>query len=246
MDNPRRVCLAGGSVRTRNRFASSAVVCTTACLLVSLTTVRGDDKAAQGAKPKTTVLFDGKSLDGWKKTNYANPGEVVVEEGAIVLKLGKPMTGITSTRRDLPRTDYELSYEAKRTSGRDFFAAATMPVGQTYITFVNGGWGGSVTGLSSLDGADASENETARFVKYEDKTWYKFRVRVTGEAVRCWVNDKEIVAVNIKERQVSTRIESRASQPLGFATWESASALRAITIRPLDAAEIAATNKFEE
>jgi hypothetical protein len=215
-------------------------------LLVTLAAARGDDKPAATEKPKVLELFDGKSLDGWKKTDYANPGEVLVENGVIVMKTGKPMSGITSTRRDLPRTNYELTYEARRTNGRDFFAAATMPVGEKHATFVNGGWGGSITGVSSLDGADASENETGRFVKYEDNTWYKFRVRITGEAIRCWVDDKEIVAVSTKDRQVSTRIESRATQPLGFSTWESGANLRAIRLRLLDAAEVAATNKIDD
>src|SRR4051794_3104294 len=34
--------------------------------------------------PWPLVLFDGKSLDGWKKTDFANAGEVKVEDGSIV------------------------------------------------------------------------------------------------------------------------------------------------------------------
>src|SRR5437764_12492650 len=99
---------------------------------------------------------------------------------------GGSMTGITSTRKDLPSTNYELTYEARRLGGSDFFAAATFPVGKSYITLVNGGWGGHVTGLSSLGGADASENDTGTSFTYRDKTWYKFRVRVTDAVIRCW------------------------------------------------------------
>ena len=132
-----------------------------------------------------------------------------------------------------------------RESGEDFFAAATFPVGKSYITLVNGGWGGNVTGLSSLNGMDASENETTRTIKYENKTWYRFRVRVTGEVIRCWVDDKEIVAVNHQERHVGTRVETRPSEPLGFATWKTGGALRKIEVRPLTPDEIAATNKID-
>jgi hypothetical protein len=194
--------------------------------------------------PKPLVLFDGKGLDGWKKTGFSRPGEVKVDAGAIVMSVGQPMTGITSTRTDLPKTDYELSYEAKRLTGDDFFAAATFPVGNAFITLVNGGWGGSITGLSSLGGADASENETSRFVPYRNGTWYRFRVRVTGQVIRCSIDDKEVVAVNYQDRQVGTRLETRSNQPLGFATWESAGAVRNIKIRPLTAAEITASNKI--
>ena len=125
------------------------------------------------------------------------------------------------------------------------FAAATFPVGESCITLVNGGWGGFVTGLSSLNGMDASENETTRTIKYENNTWYRFRVRVTGEVIRCWLDDKEIVAVEHREKHVRTRVEVRASEPLGFATWKTGGALRKIEIRPLSPDEIAATNKIE-
>jgi hypothetical protein len=155
------------------------------------------------------------------------------------------MTGITTTRRDLPKTNYELTYEARRLTGRDFFAAATFPVGKSFITLVNGGWGGTVTGLSSLDFADASENETTRNVKYENNTWYRFRVRVTDKVIRCWIDDKQVVDVVHEGRNVDTRIETHANQPLGFATWESGGALRKVEVRPLTPAEVAETNKTE-
>lgn len=222
-----------------------AVAVATAGVLVASLGASQADKDQTDGKPQKLVLFDGKSLDGWKKTDFAGAGEVKVEEGAIILATGRPMTGITSTRQDLPQSNYELSYEAQRLSGVDFFAAATFPVGKSYITLVNGGWGGSVTGLSSLDGSDASENETSTFFKYQDKTWYRFRIRVTDEVIRCWIDDKEVVAVNYQDRHVGTRIETRANQPLGFATWETSGALRQIEIRRLTPAEIAATNQSE-
>jgi hypothetical protein len=196
-------------------------------------------------RPAKRALFDGKTLDGWKKTDFSHPGEVKVEDGRIVLATGMPITGITATHKDLPTTNYELTYEAMRTSGEDFFAAATFPVGRSYITLVNGGWGGFVTGLSSLNGMDASENETTRSYRFENKTWYRFRVRVTDEAIRCSVDDKEIIAVEHREKHVGTRVETRSSEPLGFAAWKSGGALRNIAIRPLTPVEIAATNKLD-
>lgn len=222
--------------------------CAAAALAVcALVANLGADPAGkdQAAKPRKLVLFDGKSLEGWKNAGFFRAPDAKVEEAMIVMPAGRPMSGITSTRADLPTTNYELSYEAQRLAGSDFFAAATFPVGKSFVTFVNGGWGGNVTGLSSLNGADASENETSRFVKYRDKTWYRFRVRVTDAVIRTWIDDKPIVAVNYQDREVGTRIESRPSQPLGFATWESAGAVRKIEIRPLTPEETAANSKLE-
>jgi hypothetical protein len=197
-------------------------------------------------RPQRRVLFDGKSLSRWKKTDFFKAGDIKVENGAIIIPVGRSLSGITSTLEDLPTSNYELAYEAMRLEGQDFFAAATFPVGKSFITLVNGGWGGNVTGLSSLDGMDASENETTRSVRYDNNRWYRFQIRVTDKMIRCWIDNKETVAVRHQDRRVNTRIETRRNQPLGFATWETGGALRKIEIRPLTAPEVAATDKFEE
>jgi len=191
--------------------------------------------------PKARVLFDGETLDGWAKTDFygSEKVDVRVEDGRIVMPAGRPLSGVTSTRTDLPTTNYELTYEAMRLEGTDFFAAATFPVGEAFLTLVNGGWGGHITGLSSLDGADASENETARGFSYKNGAWYRFRVRVTDQAIRCDIDDKPMIAVDIENRHLGTRIEVRSSQPLGFATWETAGAVRNVQVRPLSPDEIA-------
>jgi hypothetical protein len=240
-----RSCRLDGSITGSNSLGSirGALVLVAGCMFISASAVGQAAKDQPADSPKKLVLFDGKSLEGWKATDFARTGDVKVEDGAIVMHAGKSMTGITSTRKDLPKTNYELSYEAKRLTGQDFFAAATFPVGKSYITLVNGGWGGNVTGLSSLNGADASENQTTQFYKYEDKTWYRFRARVTDRVIRCWINDKEIIDVDLEDREVGTRLETRASEPLGFATWNTSGAVRKIEVRGLSSEEITETNK---
>jgi hypothetical protein len=229
------------------RWPRKAVGAGLALVMVAISTGVGqENKGPAVGTPEKMVLFDGTSLKGWKKTDFYGASEVRVDQCQIIMATGKSMSGITCTRPNLPTTNYELSYEAMRISGHDFFAAATFPVGKSFITLVNGGWGGNVTGLSSLDGADASENETTQSVRYSEKTWYRFRIRVTGKMIRCSIDGKEIIAVNHQDRRVGTRIETRRSEPLGFATWETSGAVRKIEIRPLTAAEIAETDKFDE
>ncbi|MCY2988130.1 MAG: DUF1080 domain-containing protein [Planctomycetota bacterium] len=204
------------------------------------------EKDKPAGEPQKLSLFDGKSLDGWKKTPFGGEGEVKIEDGAIVMAFGASLTGITSTRKDLPTADYELTYEAKRIGGYDFFAAATFPVGKTHVTLVNGGWGGSVTGISSIDGSDASENETGKYYEYKNDKWYKFRVRVTELRIQTWTDDKPVIDVGIKGRRLGTRIETDSSKPLGFAAWETSGAVRKIEMRKLTPEEIAAANKAGE
>ena len=127
-----------------------------ATMLVGMLDRANRSLAAEPTKePPSKSLFDGKSLKGWKKTQFGGEGKVEVKDGRIVLHSGGPMTGITWTE-DFPKIDYEISLEAMRVDGSDFFCGLTFPVGDKPCSFIVGGWGGGVVGLSSIDGSDAS------------------------------------------------------------------------------------------
>jgi hypothetical protein len=180
------------------------------------------------------ILFDGKSLAGWQETDFSGRGPVQVANGELRLGAGAILTGVTYTNA-LPRLNYEVEYEAMKVEGSDFFAALTFPVGKTHATFVNGGWGGSVTGISSIDGMDASENETTKSLHYEKGRWYKIRLRVTGEKIEAWVDEEKLVDQPIKDRAIAMRAgEIELSAPFGFANFQTRSALRNIRLRPLN------------
>ena len=120
------------------------------------------------AKDQAQALFDGKSLEGWKITEFGGEGEVKVEEGQIVMKMGQPLTGITWKAGDqLPKDNYEITLSAMKRKGDDFFCCLTFPVGDSHASFVVGGWAGTVVGLSNIDGLDASENETTKYEKFD-------------------------------------------------------------------------------
>ncbi len=125
-------------------------------------------------------LFDGKTLKGWKQCG--DEGKVQVKDGAIVIEPGNPMSGVTWTG-DLPKMDYELTLEGKRVEGNDFYATTTFPVGDSHCSFVVGGWGGTVIGLSSIDGYDASDNQTNRTMSFKTNQWYRIRIRVTKNKI---------------------------------------------------------------
>src|SRR5208282_6290351 len=74
-------------------------------------------------------LLDGKSLTGWKSVDFGDEGKVSVQDGAVVMEKGRPMTGIVYTRGDFPKIDYEVTLEARKIAGEDFFCTTTFPVG---------------------------------------------------------------------------------------------------------------------
>jgi len=178
-------------------------------------------------------LFDGKSLDGWKKCDYVNSGKVQVKDGALVLDAGNRLTGVVYTRGDFPKTDYEVELEAKRVAGKDFFCTTTFPVGDSFCSFVVGGWGGGVVGLSSVDGIDASENETNKTMEFKRDQWYRVRIRVTSKRIEAWLDKEKVVDLETKDRRISIRIECDPCRPFGIATWATTGAVRDIRVRKL-------------
>lgn len=216
-----------------------------ALVLMSGVIVRGAEAAKSekavtakpaGAKPAGTndlLLFDGKTLKGWKTTDFAGHGEVLVKDGTIVLESGQ-MTGITWTNEnELPRMSYEISLEAMRVDGSDFFCGLTFPVAKDPCSLVVGGWGGGVVGLSSLDGQDAANNETTKFMNFKSGRWYAIRLRVTPGKIQAWIDADKVIDCSTEDRTISIRLEMEESKPLGIATWATAAALKNLRLRRL-------------
>src|SRR5206468_697206 len=134
-------------------------------------------------------LFDGKSMAGWKSAGYIGGGMIEIKDGAVVIGKGDRMTGITYQGKDFPTMDYEVSLEGKKLAGDDFFCTTTFPVGKDFCSLVVGGWGGSTVGLSSVDGMDASMNETSTMKDFAANRWYRVRVRVTKGRIQSWIDD---------------------------------------------------------
>jgi hypothetical protein len=204
-------------------------------MILAVTLVASRFSLADEPTPKADEwkpMFDGKTLTGWKTAPFGGEGDVYVEDGNLVLDFGASMTGVT-WQRNFPKSNYEIRYEAMRVEGNDFFCGLTFPVGDSHCSFIVGGWGGTVVGLSSIDGRDASENSTGQYMEVKNKQWYKFRVRVTDDKIQCWIDDKEVIDQPLEGVKISTRVEVNLNKPLGFATWETRGALRKMEYRVL-------------
>jgi hypothetical protein len=176
-------------------------------------------------------MFDGQTLSGWQETQFAGRGEVQCRQGLILLNMGDPFTGINYTR-DFPKINYEIALDAMRVMGSDFFCGLTVPAGDNFCSLIVGGWGGSLMGISSLDGMDASENETTKYMNFERGRWYRIRLRVTDTRIEVWLDSEKLINVSTKDRRISLRPgEIEKSKPIGVASWQTASALREIKFR---------------
>jgi hypothetical protein len=180
-------------------------------------------------------LFDGHSLVGWQETPFGGRGELHCQAGLILLDMGSPFTGIKWTN-EFPQMNYEVAFDAMRLMGSDFFCGLTVPVGTNCCSLIVGGWGGSLVGISSLDGMDASENETSKFINFESGRWYRIRLRVTEKRIEGWIDKEKLVDVQTIDRKISVRPgDIELSQPFGLAAWQTAAAFREIKFRRVTA-----------
>jgi hypothetical protein len=91
-----------------------------------------------------------------------------------------------------------------------------------------------VIGLSNIDHIDASENETTQGREFKDGRWYRVRVRVSGDKIEAWIDDENVIDVEIKGRVISLRPgDIQQSLPLGVATYMTSAAVRDIRLRRL-------------
>ena len=177
-------------------------------------------------------LFDGTTLGRWKATPFGGEGEVTVEESTIRLERGSELSGIT-WHADFPIDNYVITLEASRVDGYDFFCGLTFPVGEEPCSFIVGGWGGGVVGLSSIDGADAAHNDTTEWKEFKTGEWYRITVAVSEKSIRCWINDEQFVDQPRQDHEFSIRPEVFLSKPLGISSYGTVAALRDLRYRRL-------------
>ena len=208
-------------------------------ILVNLLVACTENKNSKEPKKETVVekseitdpnsLFDGQTLDGWAITAYGTQGPVSVTDGKIILNYGDGCTGIT-WEKEFPKMNYEVTLEAQKTVGNDFFCGITFPVNDEFCSLIVGGWGGPVVGLSCIDGEDAAHNQTKILKKFEKNVWYKIRLKVDNEKITAWIDDEKLVDFAFAGHKLSLRAEVGLSKPFGLFTWETTGEIRNIRL----------------
>ena len=182
----------------------------------------------------------------WVEMESLAPGKWVGIEGAAdlawndetrIMKMGvgTDLNGVRWTG-PLPVVPYTIEMEARRMSGSDFFCGLTFPVrsGTESVSLIIGGWGGSLVGISSIDGFDASENSTASQRDFENQQWYRIRLEVGKERLQAWIDDRQVVDANTEGQRLSLRLGPiEACGPFGLATWETSAEMRGVRWRKL-------------
>ncbi len=88
--------------------------------------------------------------------------------------------------------------------------------------------------MSSIDGEDASSNETTKIMGFDKGRWYRIRLRVVPAKIEAWIDAEKVVDFETTGRQISLRAgEIELSKPFGLATYQTTAALRNIQVRSL-------------
>jgi len=187
---------------------------------------------AENPPTNRIALFNGHTLAGWQEVAFDGRGQIDIKPAGILeIGAGATLTGLVCAHPPA-RMNYEITLEARRLSGADFFCGLTFPVETNCCTLILGGWGGSVIGLSSVDGADASENETGGTFEFEQNRWYTICLRVTPDKIEVWLDQNRIVNLDIEDRRLGMRHgDIEKCKPLGLATWQTSGELRNIYLR---------------
>ena len=202
------------------------------CLVLMLT------HCGRKAEPKREWhLLDAPHAAAWKPAGMENEGKAFLKDSELTTGIGEPMTGITFTAWEslgVPRDRYIIEYEAMRAEGGDFFGSITFPVRDSGLTFIMGGWGGGLTGVSSIDDLDASENMTRGNFAFENGRWYRVRIELRDENLAITIDGRPFVGVSLKGRQTGLRYgEISKCLPLGFASYLTTARIRRIVVREL-------------
>ena len=215
------------------------LVLLTVLLVTGCTGRKKDRKEQNGAKEEqlvpllekdSSLLFNGTTLDGWEITNFGPQGPVYVSGDKIILGMGDGCTGIT-WKKEFPAINYEVTLDAMRVNGTDFFCGMTFPVGKDPCSLIIGGWGGATVGLTSINGLDASENETTRLMRFENNQWYNICLVVKENEIKAWIDSVLVVDLITEGKQLSIRPELELSKPFGIASWTTTAALKNIRMK---------------
>ena len=181
------------------------------------------------------VVWETPDLEKWTAIQFGGEGAAQWTDEVLHLDLGVEMTG-SRYDGEVPKVPYEVRLEARKLNGSDFFCGLTFPVDShdACVSLIVGGWGGGTVGISSIDGLDASENDTTSYHNFDSDRWYAVRVLVEEERISAWIDDEKLIDVGTKGRELGLRSGAiELCSPFGLAAWQTEAEFRGLEWRSL-------------
>jgi hypothetical protein len=177
----------------------------TAIVATALVQLTAKDADTPEAKTAWQKLFDGQDLKGWHENRFKHAPEWKVVDGVL---MGHGGQGYLSTVEDYD--DFELVVEARISdtgSGRGnsgvYFRCAphtdkTQEFPRGYEAQLDHGDGNNPTG--SIYNLGTKGAKAPKFADLKDGEWVTLRIRVVGDHVQTWVNDKPAADCKLPEK----------------------------------------------
>jgi hypothetical protein len=172
-------------------------------------------------------LFSIEHRSHWTPSSNQSSPAFIWKENQLIISEGVRLNGlIFNPLNNMAWESFELELDVKKINGNDFLCGLTFPVGniKRLVTLVLGGWGGSVNGISCIDGNDAFNNCTASNKDYLFNQWYHVKVQVTPTQITVWVDQECIIDFTHQDRHLSLRSsEIEFYQPFSITTYKTQS-----------------------
>jgi len=170
-----------------HRFFALALV---AGLIVAAPALAEDKADSKKSDDGWVTIFDGKSLDGWKKNE--NPDSIRLEDGKIVTNGNRSHLFYVGDEKPFKNFEFEAEVMTKENSNAGIFIHTKYQEegwpAQGYEAQVNNSYnkdpqktGGLYNTVKVLE-APAKDNE-----------WFKYYIKVDGKHVTVKINDKQVV-----------------------------------------------------
>jgi alpha-L-arabinofuranosidase len=135
------------------------------------------------------VLYESdfsKGTDGWRPTRGS---QWSVADGAY--RQSASGDNRRSVTGDRDWTDYTLSLQARKISGREGFLIMVHAAdSNNYVWWNVGGWNNTLTALEAIQDGESNRISEQVPVTVEPNRWYDIRMEVKGRNIKCYLDDK--------------------------------------------------------
>jgi len=180
--------------------------------------------SAQEQKDGWKLLFDGKSLDGWRVFKKQDAAGWTVRDGAITLE--KPGSGDLMTKEKYGNFEFSIDWKFESGNNSGIIYRVTEEVSPSYVSGpemqVMPHKAGDKLGKNSGGSLYDMYAPTANPFKPADQ-WNSFKIVCNGKHIEQWVNGVKVVETDIGSDDWNTRLAASkwknaklfASQPSG-------------------------------
>jgi len=165
----------------------------------------------------------------WNRSFEELTGGVWRVEGGELIQEVANNPDVRLTFGDPNWSDYEISLEAQKISGREGFLILFRAKSERDFYWINiGGWGNTATAVERSNDNRRKVISPWRPMRIEEGRWYKIRVRCQGRRIQAWLDDQFLL--DFTDDSENAHLTGK----VGVGTWLTRAKFRNIKVTALD------------